>query len=358
MIPFLWNRYLSTDAWSVKRGDIYDSNQDLFNLSGCSWFGFETQDFVINGLWSHSMEFYLDRLQEVGINAIRVPISSEWIFYNFDLYPDRGFVSADPSLQNLKSIEILDTLFQLTEKRHILIMLDLHRLHKEYISELWYSLTDQMFTPNTFFTTWYKLLDRYQHYPNLFAIDLLNEPHGSATWGSSSPTTDWNLFAQYAIQKLSERYLHHDWLFLVEGIGWGKDLSRVGDYPLQLKNATLMDRIVYSPHTYGKSVVNSIDPNNKDLLWNDWNSSFGYLTDYELTYIIGEYGGRTDIDSQWMNYLVDYLIEQHQRNAFFWSLGPNSGDVQGLLLDDWTTLDTFKTQLIRRLQPYPSTFIS
>ena len=355
---FQWLSFFSlyplVESWSVSKGIIYNNTMDIYNLSGISWFGFETQDFVINGLWSHSMDFYLDRLQEVGINAIRVPISSEWIFYNFDLYPDRGLVSGDPSLQNLKSIEILDTLFQLTEKRHILIMLDLHRLHKEYISELWYSLTDQMYTPNTFFTTWYKLLDRYQHYSNLFAIDLLNEPHGSATWGSSSPTTDWNLFAQYAIQKLSERYLHHDWLFFVEGIGWGKDLSRAGEYPLQLKNSSLMDRIVYSPHTYGKSVVNSIDPNNKDQLWNDWNLSFGYLTDYQMTYIIGEYGGRTDIDSQWMNYLVDYLIEQHQRNAFFWSLGPNSGDVQGLLLDDWTSLDPFKTQLIQRLQPYPT----
>ena len=41
-------------------------------------------------------------------------------------------------------------------------MLDLHRLHKEYISELWYSPYDDQYPSTVFFETWYKMLDRYK----------------------------------------------------------------------------------------------------------------------------------------------------------------------------------------------------
>lgn len=344
----------TVNSWTVHKGQIYTSENQIFNLSGCSWFGFETQDYVLNGLWNHPIDFYLDMIKSVNINVLRIPVSSEWIFYNFDLYPFNGLISSDSSLQGLKSIQILDRLFDLCQERGIYIMLDLHRLHKEYISELWYSPTDDLYTTNTFFTTWFKLLDRYEKRSNLIAIDLLNEPHGRATWGNTSPATDWNIFVQYAIQKLNDRYPKNEWLYLVEGIGWGKDLSNVLDLPLQFNDPHITERIVYSPHTYGKSVVSSVDPYNKNQLYNDWEYAFGYLSQYDYTIMIGEYGGITEIDSQWLLYLVEYLKEIKQTNAFYWSLGPNSGDVHGLLLDDWTTFDSFKIDIINSLQPYPT----
>jgi len=98
----------------------------------------------------------------------------------------------------------------------------------------------------------------------------------------------------------------------------------------------------------------SVDPNNKYQLYEDWNINFGFLKLLGYSYIIGEYGGLTEIDASWMNYLVDYLIENEMTNAFFWSLGPNSGDVKGFLLDDWTTPDTFKVSIVQRLQPNPT----
>jgi len=340
-------------SWSVSKGIIYNDTMDIYNLSGISWFGFETQDFVVNGLWSHSVEDYIKQMRECQLNTIRIPFSAEWILYNYDLYPYNGFVSSDFENQNKKSIEILDNVFKIADKYQMKIMLDLHRLHKEYISELWYSPTDGLFTEDDFFTTWFQILDRYQNHTNLIAIDLLNEPHGLATWGSSSISTDWNQFAMYAIHKINARYPDSKWLYFVEGIGWGKDFTNVHNFPIQLSKH-LQNRLVYSPHTYGKSVVNSVDPNNKFQLYQDWDTFFGFLKSLGYTYIIGEYGGITDIDANWMNSLVDYLIENQMRNAFFWSLGPNSGDVKGLLYDDWTTIDIFKLKLIQRLQPYPT----
>lgn len=349
VLPIL--RY--TLSWTIESGIIHDNNHQQFNMSGLSWFGFETQDFVLNGLWDHPMEFYLDLIRENGINTLRIPYSSEWIHYNFDKYPYDGFVSADPSCQHKKSIEILDQLFLLAEARSIKIMLDLHRLHKEYISELWYSPTDNLYTSDTFLDTWFAILDRYHDRPNLIAIDLLNEPHGSATWGNSNPGTDWNHFVEYVIPKFEERYPNNTWLYLVEGIGWGKDLSQVQYFPINIPSS-VKGRLVYSAHSYGKSVVSSIDVYNSYQLYQDWENSFGYLSSEGYSFIIGEYGGITDIDAPWMTTFANYLIEKNMRNNFFWSLGPNSGDVHGLLLDDWTTIDKFKLSIIHTLQPYPT----
>ena len=67
-------------------------------------------------------------------------------------------------------------------------MLDLHRLNDQYISELWYAPNDDRFTSDTFFQTWFTILDRYKDRTNLVAVDLLNEPHGRATWGSNDPS--------------------------------------------------------------------------------------------------------------------------------------------------------------------------
>jgi len=351
-------------AWGTDRssGQIqyYVSNNNDSTpvlLSGSSWFGFETQDFVVNGLWNHPMTFYLDTLQNLGINIIRVPFSSEWILYHWDLYPDSGLVNADPESQHKKSIEILDRLFDEASSRGIGIMLDLHRLHKEYISELWYSPTDNQYTAENWFDVWFKMLDYIlPRHNNLVAIDLLNEPHGAATWGSDDPGTDWRLFVQGAIPRVADRYSNHHFLFFVEGIEWGHTFEGWHDHqPPKSLNLpdTLLDRIVFSPHTYGSSVVPGTS-NDVGTLRGNWNNDFGFLRDLGYPIAVGEWGGRTDIDRDWMNHLVDYLIDKNCTNQFFWSLGPNSGDVAGILLEDWTTVDSFKQGVIQRVVPHPS----
>jgi len=340
-------------VWKTVNNAIY-LNQKEVALRGVSWFGFETQDFVVNGLWSHPMDWYFDTLVELNINSIRVPFSSEWIYYNFDLYPDDQMVTADPGSQHKKSIEILDLFFEKARKRNIAIMLDLHRLHKEYISELWYSPTDREFTTDTFFATWFAILDRYKDAPNLMAVDLLNEPHGQATWGSGDASNDWKMFVETALPQLVARYPDKHWLFFIEGIEWGHTFRDYRAHPLDLPTE-IMERVVFSPHVYGKSVVisTSTDPN---ILHGTWNNDFGFLLESGKTFVPGEWGGQTYLDGEWMNIFVDYLVDNDSPSNFLWSLGPNSGDVAGLFLDNWTDLDNFKVDLLQRLVPNPTRF--
>ena len=337
------------DSWKVENGQIYDNQGDIFRVKGLSWFGFETQDFVVDGLWQHPMTTYLDQVQTLNITTLRVPFSAEWIYYNFDIYPYNGLLSGDPSNQHKKSIEILDTLFDECEERGIYIMLDLHRLHNTFISELWYSPTDRQYTSETFFVVWERMISRYGERKNLFAVDLLNEPHGSATWGRYNPSTDWNQFVEMAIPRLAATFenVSNPFLFLVEGIEWGHTFQNYRQYPLELPEYE--DRIIFSPHSYGRSVVPGTS-NDRNVLYRNWDNDFGFLrTEHSKTVVPGEWGGRTDLDSNWMNIFVDYLMERNMTNNFLWSLGPNSGDVQGLLLDDWTTIDSFKQNVMQRL---------
>lgn len=339
--------------WQTRSSQIFLNNEQV-HLRGISWFGFETQDFVLNGLWSHPMDWYLDQLQDLGINSIRIPFSAEWIYYNFDLYPYDGLISADPDAQHKKSIEIMDQLFEKTKKRGISILLDLHRLHKEYISELWYSPTDDQYTSDTFFATWFAILDRYQNHSNLLGIDLLNEPHGQATFGSGDPSTDWRLFVQQALPKISERYPQRHWLYFIEGIEWGHTFRDYPNHPFDLPN-NITYRLVFSPHVYGKSVVQST-PTDPNILHQIWDNDYGFLIDMAKTVVPGEWGGQTYLDTDWMNTFANYLLSIRANNNFLWSLGPNSGDVAGLLLDNWTDFDQFKVDLLKRLQPIPTNF--
>lgn len=339
--------------WETREGGVWLNGEEV-QFRGLSWFGFETQDFVVNGLWSHPMEWYVDLLSSLGVNAVRVPFSSEWIHYNFDKYPYDGLVSSDPGSQHKQSIEILDRFFDLTQQKGIVVLLDLHRLHKEYISELWYSPTDREYTSDTFFETWFAVLDRYQDRPNLMGVDLLNEPHGQATFGSGNPSNDWRLFVQTALPQIKERYSDKQWLFFIEGIEWGHTFRDYPNHPFDLPEE-ILKRIVFSPHVYGKSVVpnQSTDPY---VLHQIWGSDYGFLRDNGITVIPGEWGGQTYIDADWMSIFTQYLSDKNMRSNFFWSLGPNSGDVAGLLLDNWTDLDGFKVDLLKALTPTPTTF--
>jgi endoglucanase len=347
-------------AYHLKDGRVYNDHNEAMRIRGINWFGFETQDKVVNGLWEHPMSFYFDLMATEGFNVVRTPFSSELILYNMDSYPYDGFLTADPQNQHKKSIEILDNFFDMAHARNMSILLDLHRLKWDFISELWYSPMDPRFPSESYFTAWFAILDRYQDHPALWGVDMINEPHGPATWGTNNPSTDWHQFVQYAIPRFEERYPKAKWIYMVEGIGWGKDLTGAHGSPLDFFGTSAEHRVAYSAHSYGKSVVPSVNVYDEGALRADWDSNFGFLAaDHKNTVMVGEYGGLTNVDSVWMTSFAKYLVEKQMTDAFFWSLGPNSGDVSGLLLDDWTSVDEFKRGIVQTIQPdpYPKPFI-
>ncbi len=343
---------VTSHAYRINNATLYDNDGRAMRVRGVSWFGSETPDATPNGMWVHDMDFFMDLMAAEGFNVIRVPFSAELALYHWDDQPGQGFVSASPRHHQKTAMEILDDLFDQAQARNMLVLLDLHRLNNGYISELHYDPNDGRFTADTFMLTWFKILDRYHDHPALWGVDLLNEPHGRATVNDGNPNTDWRMFVELAIHKLEARFPAARWIYLVEGVEWGKQLAGFGQRLVE-PPASAKHRVAYSAHNYGRSVVPSTNVWDVAGLHRDWDNHFGALRQQGQAVIIGEWGGRTDVDRDWMNLFVDYLRENDMTDTFFWSLGPNSGDVAGFLLDDWTRVDAFKREVIHRLQPKP-----
>lgn len=86
-------------------------NDKQFKIKGLNYFGFETEDNCVHGLWgplTKSLTDYLDIVQEHGFNALRIPFSVKLALHLDTTFPKPGFVSADASLAGLSSGAILD----------------------------------------------------------------------------------------------------------------------------------------------------------------------------------------------------------------------------------------------------------
>jgi len=340
---FLANRGdARAEDWRVSGSQILHKGSP-FLLKGVSWFGAETCDHLPHGLWTHSMSWYLDFLRANQFNAIRLPVSEEFVIHSMDSIPDQGKVAADDSLKGKTGIQIIDAVFDECAKRGIFILLDMHRLNCDAQShKLWYQ---GEYTPQTFIDAWQKLITRYAHHPAFFGVDPLNEPRESANFGPD-PATSFNLL----IDSLDKALPDYKGLVLVEGISWGHDLSGLQSYPLKMDPS----RVIYSPHVYGPSVIGDYNTDT-DYLRSKWDREFGFLADQNKSVVAGELGGfNQGADHEWHLKVFEYLAEK-QIPVFYWVLNSNSGDTNGLLID-WNTPDQGKLDLLSWLQPNPTFF--
>lgn len=336
-------------------------NPAVFN--GLNWFGFETANYSPHGLWTRSMDNVLDQIKAEGYNLIRLPYCNQ-MFDSGSAANSIDYVK-NPDLAGLKPVQIMDKLIEKAGKRGIRIFLDRHRPDSGGQSALWYTAA---YPETRWISDWVMLAQRYADNPTVIGADLHNEPHGTASWGTGNPATDWRLASERAGNAILA--VNPNWLIIVEGIEtnvqgnsssywWGGNLTGVRNNPVTL---TVPDRVVYSPHDYGPGVASqpwfsAADfPNNLPKLWDD---TWGYISKEQIAPILaGEFGGRSvdtlSAEGKWQHALVSY-IGQNNLYWTYWSLNPNSGDTGGLLLDDWTSWNEPK-QVMLDLIMKPVTF--
>jgi len=362
----------------VKNGEIYKldgatGKPKIIYLFGVNWFGFETRDYVVHGLWARNWVDMLQQIKSLGFNAIRLPFCTYSV--QEGTMPNSNAINynLNPDLQGLTSIEIMEKIVAKANELGIYILLDYHRLGCDQIEPLWYS--DQV-SEQQFIDTWVSVAKRFAKYPNVIGADIRNEPWG-ATWGTDDPATDWRLAVEKVAQKILEVAPH--WLIFVEGtyktrpdiderswypyysyyVFWGENLRAVRYYPVRLP----YEKIVYSPHTYGPDVFRQPyfdDPIFPENMRSIWMERFGYVkTELGYALVVGEFGGRyghggDPRDIIWQIKFVDWLIENRICNFFYWSWNANSGDTGGILKDDWTNIWEDKYQNLKRLMDYCS----
>ncbi len=347
----------------TKESDIFYQGKKV-NIKGVNWFGMETSQMCPHGLWSVSMSSVFDFLVKNSFNAIRLPFSTE-LALNMDTLKCESINTAEnPSLANITAGKMMDIFINECKQRGILVLLDMHRLKgSEGITELWYN---NEFTEDLVIKAWLEVVKRYTSFPNVFAVDLKNEPHGIATWGGDSKT-DWASASERignAILKVNPKLL-----IFVEGVQtgpegentwWGGSLTGVHKRPIKL---SVDNKVVYSPHVYGPDVHLQPYFEDKDFPKNlrpIWERQWAFLkTQNKGACVIGEWGGFSrdnTKDKIWQEELASFLNEKGMHSWFYWCVNPNSGDTGGLLAEDWKTPIQNKLVITTKACPSPTKF--
>jgi len=304
---------------------------------GINFFGFETDTKVVHMLWCQPLEWHIQKIAETGFNSIRMPVSEDFIMSDWNTeYPKDGVINPTFPQHGMKSIEILDEIFRLTAEKNISIIFDIHRLYDSQQSPKPF-IDYTIYTFVRFMDAWVKLLQRYQSQPNLLGVDVFNE-YQSDNW------QDWKNLAEITINHI-ENTIPDRFQYYVEGSRWGGDLSGANKYPLQLA-PHIMPRVFYSIHKYHFSDSN--------FQWNQaglnqsWDFSFGFLKDRVM---VGEWGyiSSDRWQSQWAAWFVDYLRDRGVTNTYFWSWNFDSGDTQGVVMENCQDLNSDKIRLLHQL---------
>jgi len=370
-----------TNDWLHTVGNtIVDEAGNRVVLSGANWFGYNASERVFHGLWSANIETLTRQMAERGINIVRVPISTqlllEWRAGQTVAAPNVN-TFANPELAGLNNLQIFDYWLMLCERYGLKVLLDVHSAEADnsgHVYPVWYKGS---VTAEQFYVAWEWVTTRYRNNDTIVAMDIKNEPHGTA---NSSPRAKWDGSTDVdnfknACETAGRRILaiNPNLLILCEGIEiypragvswssttptdyfstwWGGNLRGVRDFPVNL--GANQDQLVYSPHDYGPLVFDQpwFQGNfDKTSLTNDvWRPNWLYIHENGIApLLVGEWGGRLGQDprqDKWMTALRDLIVETGMHQTF-WCINPNSGDTGGLLRDDWVTWDEQKYAMLK-----------
>jgi endoglucanase len=342
--------------YTVKNGQVY-ADSSLITIRGINWFGFDTNDHVAHGLWVRNWEDMLVHMQEFGFNAVRLPVCGTSLHGVTVNAIDYRF---NPDLQGLQSDQILDHLAQGLADHNLYFVIDFHSFDCGTYDPLWYTPTHP---ESEWIDDLTNLANRYASNPYFLGIDLKNEPHDAATWGTGNVSTDWNLAAERAgkaVLAANPRILtfvqgvHENPVCVsAKGNWWGGTIEPERCTPIST-DAIPADKLVLSPHIYGPSLAPQpyySDPRFPNNLPTIWAMQFGRLVKNGLTVVPGEWGAlyQTKEDQQTLDTLVNFFISTHMCSNFYWAWNPNSHDIGGVLLDDWETIDTAKQAFLQKL---------
>src|SRR5919205_2514980 len=70
-------RAAGTGYWHTNGRQILDSSGTPVRVAGINWFGFETANYVVHGLWSRDYKDLLNQIKSLRYNPLRLPYSDD-----------------------------------------------------------------------------------------------------------------------------------------------------------------------------------------------------------------------------------------------------------------------------------------
>ena len=360
-----------TGYWHTSGNQIIDSSGRMVRIAGINWYGFETKDQVVHGLWARDYHTILNAIKNTGYNAIRLPYSNQMVespIIPSNISYSNGSGAINTDLKGLNALQVMDKVIGAAGALGLRVILDNHRSEAGNSAEangLWYT---SAYPESAWINDWKTLVNRYASFkdasdnPTVIAADLRNEPHlivngaknGSCWTGDTAtggcPTTNATQNWPAAAQRAGNAILsaNPSLLIIVEGTDcyngdcdwWGGNLEGVSGHPIDLN---ISNRLVYSPHDYGPKLYQQSWFNSGtsySSLSSVWNKFWGYINaNHTAPIMVGEFGtGNTasDIQSatpgsqgQWFESLVNFLQNNPSVSWTYWAL--NGEDSYGLL---------------------------
>lgn len=364
----------SSGYWHTSGNQILDSNGNAVRIAGVNWYGFETTDEVVHGLWAQDYKYILNAIKSNGYNVIRLPLSNQMVETpivptNISFHNGSGAINTD--LQGLNSLQILDKIVAYAGQIGLRIILDNHRSEAGNSAEangLWYTT---QYPESAWIHDWMSLTQRYLSNSTVIGIDLRNEPHndqsGGSCWGCGLQSYDWRLAAERggnAVLAVNPKLL-----IFVEGTDcynndcdwWGGNLEGAQSYPVTL-NAN--HQLVYSAHDYGPNLYQQSWFNSNTTyqsLVAVWTRFWAYLSLNNVAPVwVGEFGttnNASDIQSnvagsqgQWFQSIVTFFQNNPQLDWTYWAL--NGEDSYALLDSNYDSgpVSALKQQLLASIQ--------
>lgn len=277
-------------------------------IKGINFYGLETpsQDFVCG--WQHRPSYYLEKLDSLGFNSIRLPFSLEYV--------------------RSGNFEKMDEFFDAIKTHpNMSIVLDMHRVFSSHQGP---TPTENWITMDMFLDGWRKIIGRYENNPQLMGIDVFNEYQGT-------DSNYWNGVLRTIVKDIEKHYPDR-FEYFVGGTRWGGDI-----HDINLESLPFHERIHYSIHKY---IFSGSGFNRED----DWDWSFGNFKNKTHKVSVGEWGFKSERydEVQWAKQFVAYLKKHNIRDTYFWTIA-HSGDTGGLWSDDCETVDMAKYNIIQSL---------
>ena len=358
----------------VEGTKLFDTQGHLVRMTGVNWFGFETKNQVPFGLWTRSYKSMLAQIKTLGFNTVRIPYSDYMLDASRDGSLTLGTLNIDLALNGLTAtqtpLDLLDAIIAEAKTLGLKVILDSHsRLPDSYLSEgLW---NPSYYPEAKWIANWKFIAARYATNDAVAAFDLKNEPHFTASWGSTDSALNWNEAAQRAANAIQT--VNANALIVVEGVEglnasskalnkywWGGNMQGVLTNPI---NITFNNKLVYSPHEYGPEVYTQPwfrdyrFPLNLRYIWED---RFGFIYNQGIGHtLIGEFGIKDNVtgsaSNKWFEEFVKYMGDHSEGYSWtYWAWNPNSGDTGGILTDDWNGINDWKLAYIK---PYMAPLI-
>jgi len=369
LVPSAWAQ--GTGYWHTSGNKILDSSGTEVRIAGINWYGAETPDFIVHGLWAQDYHTVLNNIKSLGYNVIRIPFSNQLVESNPVPTNYSNYVNGpvNQALEGATALQDLDTIIAYAGSIGLRVILDNHRSEAGETNEasgLWYT---SAYPQTNWITDWQTMAKRYSAStftfngnPTVIGMDLRNEPHlsgtgaktGSCWTGDTSTngcptsltTQNWPVAAEAAGNAILA--INPKLLIFVEGndcysgvCGWqGGNLIGVATNPVTLSVA---NQLVYSAHDYGPDLYQQSWFNSSTTaasLDATWTKYWGYISADGIAPVwLGEFGtdnSSSDLEStaagsqgQWFQSLVGYLQNNSTINWTYWAL--NGEDTYGLL---------------------------